>query len=504
MSLGPAVRGASRTLVERPTEVLPFYVASFAASGVTQLVFLLGLAASYLVLSGTGRLETLVAELEEIGPVEADDREQLGQQIDGTGVSEALLDVFTPTVAAILLLSVVTAVLAAVVVTAVFEAGQLHAVFAALRDEPGTHAGLEGLFRHWATFVGLVLLEALLVATAFVVVGVVVGVGSLLSPFLGIALALSLGLVWFGAWILLRTTFAFARPAAVVDDVALSPALRNSFDYVTSHPLSAFGYGLVAVVGLVGLVIVAGVFALLDAPTVGNLGSTLVLFPLLDLVKTVLYADASDRRLSIPAPSEDATTHRLRSRLRRDLAATAGFVRTAPVAMLGSVLLFGTGIALGLELGDRLDDAIQLSIETRLGQTNPVGSFFEYAANNWTVAAAGAFSGLAFGLPTATVLLFNGLNVGTLFAVEAEPRILVAFVIPHGLFEIPALLVSGALGLHLGYVTLRYATGGLDRARLADEVDRAFRVAVGLAVLLVVAAVVEAFVSPYYWRFLSI
>ncbi|MFW6000618.1 MAG: stage II sporulation protein M, partial [Halorubrum sp.] len=54
--------------------------------------------------------------------------------------------------------------------------------------------------------------------------------------------------------------------------------------------------------------------------------------------------------------------------------------------------------------------------------------------------------------------------------------------------------------VHLGAVSWRTFRGRASRDRLADALETAFWVTVGLGVLFVVAAVIEGFVSPYYWR----
>ncbi len=73
-------------------------------------------------------------------------------------------------------------------------------------------------------------------------------------------------------------------------------------------------------------------------------------------------------------------------------------------------------------------------------------------------------------------------------------------MIPHGVVEIPAIFVASALGVWIGLVTWRASRGRIDRPTFADALERAFWVLVGIGILLAIAAVVEAFVSPYYFR----
>ncbi|MFC6771347.1 stage II sporulation protein M, partial [Halorubrum pallidum] len=97
-------------------------------------------------------------------------------------------------------------------------------------------------------------------------------------------------------------------------------------------------------------------------------------------------------------------------------------------------------------------------------------------------------------------IAFNGFALGATAALESNPVALVAFVLPHGIFEIPALFVSGALGIRLGVVSWRTFRGRLSREAFANALENAFWVLVGLGILLAVAGFIEGFISPYYWR----
>jgi uncharacterized membrane protein SpoIIM required for sporulation len=94
-------------------------------------------------------------------------------------------------------------------------------------------------------------------------------------------------------------------------------------------------------------------------------------------------------------------------------------------------------------------------------------------------------------------LAFNGLIVGALGGVGLfDVRVFAAFILPHGVIEVPALSVSGGLGLFLGAQTVRYLRGSINRAALAATIQRAFYVLLGLLPVFVVAGFVEAFFTP--------
>ncbi|MEZ3117064.1 stage II sporulation protein M [Halobaculum sp. MBLA0147] len=125
----------------------------------------------------------------------------------------------------------------------------------------------------------------------------------------------------------------------------------------------------------------------------------------------------------------------------------------------------------------------------------PVSTFANIAANNWLVAVSGAFGGLAFAVPAATAAAFNGAVIGAL-AAAFDPRALVALVAPHGVIELPILVVAWGMGLHLGAVGWRGVRGRVDAATVAGRLQTVASGLAGVAVLLVVASFVEAFLTP--------
>ncbi|MFB6293937.1 MAG: stage II sporulation protein M, partial [Halonotius sp.] len=69
-------------------------------------------------------------------------------------------------------------------------------------------------------------------------------------------------------------------------------------------------------------------------------------------------------------------------------------------------------------------------------------------------------------------------------------------VAPHGVLELPAIFVAGGLGFHIATGAGGLLTGRCSARLLADRLRRAYRVLLGLAVVLVVAALIEAFLTP--------
>jgi stage II sporulation protein M len=91
-----------------------------------------------------------------------------------------------------------------------------------------------------------------------------------------------------------------------------------------------------------------------------------------------------------------------------------------------------------------------------------------------------------------------GYFAGNLSAIgEPVLRYLVALVLPHAIFEIPAAILAGAAILRLGLVTVSPAGGRTLGSNWLTALAEWARVMLGLVVpLLAIAAAIEVFVTP--------
>lgn len=118
--------------------------------------------------------------------------------------------------------------------------------------------------------------------------------------------------------------------------------------------------------------------------------------------------------------------------------------------------------------------------------------------NNMSVALTTFAAGITGGVGTVYLIAFNGLLLGVIAmacALSGMSVPLWSFVAPHGVLELPAIVIAGGAGLRLAQGLL---FPGLLPRRLS--VSRAGSTAVKLVLgcipILVVAGVIEAFVSP--------
>ncbi|MBV9412760.1 MAG: stage II sporulation protein M [Acidimicrobiia bacterium] len=117
--------------------------------------------------------------------------------------------------------------------------------------------------------------------------------------------------------------------------------------------------------------------------------------------------------------------------------------------------------------------------------------------NNVQVSIYAFAAGIAFCVPTALILLYNGANVGVaggLFASVGQTSKFFGLILPHGLLELTAVIIAGAAGLRLGW-TLIDPGDRPRRAALADEGRRALAIVAGLVVVFLAAGTIEGFVT---------
>jgi len=118
--------------------------------------------------------------------------------------------------------------------------------------------------------------------------------------------------------------------------------------------------------------------------------------------------------------------------------------------------------------------------------------------NNIAVGFAMFAAGITAGLVTLWMLLTNGLLMGVLAVTTARAAMalqLWEFVAPHGALELPAIFIAAGAGLEIARGLL--FPGMLPRKdSLGRAGERASKLLLGTIPMLIVAGVIEAFISP--------
>ncbi|MHB9138565.1 MAG: stage II sporulation protein M [Victivallaceae bacterium] len=119
--------------------------------------------------------------------------------------------------------------------------------------------------------------------------------------------------------------------------------------------------------------------------------------------------------------------------------------------------------------------------------------------NNIKVSIMALAFGVIYGIGTIVLLFYNGVLIGAIVAdyVNAGCTAFVAgWLLPHGVFEIPAILVAAQAGLVLAGCLLR--PGGERGAALRLFGPDIIHLAGGFSVMLIWAGIVEAFMSQHH------
>jgi stage II sporulation protein M len=165
--------------------------------------------------------------------------------------------------------------------------------------------------------------------------------------------------------------------------------------------------------------------------------------------------------------------------------------------------IFFISLVLGTLIGQNIVEGIMGQLGTILEPLALTGKltillFFIIFINNAIKALGIIFLGILLGLPTLLFIVLNGFILGGLgSALESVNgwRYVMASFVPHGVIEIPVILLAAALGFTVGMESLKWLVRRESRVKL--QLSNGLQVYVrwilpGLAV----AAIIEVLVTP--------
>ncbi len=205
-------------------------------------------------------------------------------------------------------------------------------------------------------------------------------------------------------------------------------------------------------------------------------------------------------------------THGLLHARRRERSGSIGraLLRIASPLAISSAIFFGAGLvafvtvisepllAYGLVPRAMLSQIDASSWGARAGPAADIGMTLFYWGNNLRATLFALALGMLGGIPALLPILFNGAMLGAVAAVavtrDAGIRLL-AWTAPHGIPELGALVLCGAIGLELGRSWLE--PGVRPRRLSLAECGRELAPLIVVAAILVLcAAPLEGFVAP--------
>lgn len=122
-------------------------------------------------------------------------------------------------------------------------------------------------------------------------------------------------------------------------------------------------------------------------------------------------------------------------------------------------------------------------------------------SNNIRVTYKVMVLGFTYGVFTVIMLFYNGALIGTIafdYIADGQLVFLLAWLLPHGSIELPAIFVGGQAGIVLGRAMFGWGTNLRLRQRLRLIRADLITLIIGASLMMVWAGIVESFLSQYH------
>ncbi|MCP4784606.1 MAG: stage II sporulation protein M [Fuerstiella sp.] len=147
----------------------------------------------------------------------------------------------------------------------------------------------------------------------------------------------------------------------------------------------------------------------------------------------------------------------------------------------------------------------QLLSVLRSGRDDGGGQKFLFASflfqHNFKVGLLAMATGVLASVPTVFLMVFNGMLMGVFVAIHYQAGIrgeMWAWILPHGVTEMGAIILCGGVGLMLGQAVVNPGIRSR-RQQLLHAGREAAGVCLGVAGMLIAAAVIESYVRQSHW-----
>jgi uncharacterized membrane protein SpoIIM required for sporulation len=151
------------------------------------------------------------------------------------------------------------------------------------------------------------------------------------------------------------------------------------------------------------------------------------------------------------------------------------------------------------------DPAERVAREERNPDQSSAGHMSSFSAqlmvNNIGVSIKAMAFGMTWGVGTIILLFYNGIILGLVgvdYIMAGQTTFLLGWLLPHGVIEIPAILIGGQAGLMLGGALIGRGRRDTMRARMRAITPDLVTLIFGVALMLVWAGLVESFFSQYH------
>lgn len=183
-----------------------------------------------------------------------------------------------------------------------------------------------------------------------------------------------------------------------------------------------------------------------------------------------------------------------------------GYIAFALILFMAGIVIGGSNVQLENYISGQLDSLQQVA-RTIDSSSNPtLASLLFIFLNNAIKCIIIMYLGAAFALIPMIFLVINGMVLGYLFthhsAALSTFELIWRGILPHGIIEIPALVIASAYGIKLGMLTFSGVGNLVVRKKGFGSVYEAFLartvpLMLALTIALLLAALIEATVTPW-------
>jgi len=296
-------------------------------------------------------------------------------------------------------------------------------------------------------------------------------------------------------------------------------AIRKSIMICKELPIDTLAYCVLRILSLIFISVISFIASLLaiQISSIITLILSFILIPIFHIFKTAIFLKSQPNSIiisySINIPFlKDFFSYILGiglEKIKKGLNELIIFL-TKPkniIFHIFSIIAFSLGILIGEWISYSGIRQIFYALGYVPGEMNPLfkatyGLPFlalDISFHNWQVSLATALSGMIFIIPVLTTLFFNGFILGVSMDIIQNLTLFMAAILPHGIIELPAFIISGSVGLRLGFDFLK----ALKQGNLSSNIEfhqalkRTIYIMLGLIPLFIIAGIIETFITPY-------
>ena len=177
----------------------------------------------------------------------------------------------------------------------------------------------------------------------------------------------------------------------------------------------------------------------------------------------------------------------------------ADYVRSLMPAYAIAFLIFFFSLAVGYSVGNfSIMEAYLESLPPGIEEYSLLQFLMFIIGNNVFNGFLWIILGYVFSFPSLYLNALNGFVIGSLsrtLILESSLSFVLVGLLPHGIVEVPTLLLCSAMGMGLGYSLINRLRG---RGSLRVELMKAMRLFITrILPLIILAALIEATISPF-------